>query len=438
MGQPRKDRPAPARAVRAGGVALPAALAAALALSGLGVGPAAGASVRTAALAAPVESVALAAATPQETTKVVTPLKAKTYSLSSYYGPRCIPTVDASDWHFGQDLAAKDGSPIYAVADGVVRTAGPASGFGQWIVIDHVIGGKKVSTVYGHMWNGTKYVKSGQVVKAGQHIADVGANGIATGPHLHLEVWPGGYGTASTDPLPYLKAHKVDLAAGASSALKRTTPTSCTYYATTRLNLRTSASTSSVSKLVLPVNASLATKPGSKDDGWFPVTYGSTKGWVSGLYVSPSKVAVPKPPAPPKPAATPKTVRYVAVTTLNLRASASTSSKVVAKLSRGTAVTYQGTVSKTGWVKVTAAGKTGYVDTEYVRTTKILALYDVKYVDVTTLNLRSKATTSSSVVAKLKRNAAVQPQAAASRGWQKVTSGGKTGYVATEYLRATK
>lgn len=412
-------------------------VAAALVFGGLGSAAAgaapAGAGGGT-ALAPSALSAALEAATPTNTTKVVTPLKAGKYRLSSYYGPRCMPTVNASDWHLGQDMAAADGTPIYAVASGVVRKAGAVSGFGQWIVIDHVIGGKKVSTVYGHMWNATKYVKAGQAVKAGQHIADVGSNGVATGPHLHLEVWPGGYGVSSTDPLTYMKARGVNLTAGATSAIKRVVPSSCTYYARTRLNLRVGASTTTPSTTVLPVNAKLVAKPGTKSNGWLPVRYGTRSGWVYSTYVGPSKVSVP--PTTSKP--TPKTVRYVAVTTLNLRASASTSAKVVAKLTRGAAVTYQGSVSSSGWVKVTSGGHTGYVATRYLKATKAQALYALKYVDVSVLNLRSKPTTSSSVVAKLARNKAVQPLAAASKGWQKVQVSGHTGYVATAYLRTTK
>jgi uncharacterized protein YgiM (DUF1202 family) len=144
-------------------------------------------------------------------------------------------------------------------------------------------------------------------------------------------------------------------------------------------------------------------------------------------------VSVPTTSTPTK-----KTVRYVAVTTLNLRASASTSSKVVAKLKRGAAVTYQGSVSKSGWVKVTSGGHTGYVAATYLKATKAHALYALKYVNVTVLNLRSKPSTSSSVVAKLKLNKAVQPLAAASKGWQKVSVSGHTGYVATRYLRTTR
>lgn len=124
------------------------------------------------------------------------PMAPGSFTISSGYGPR------AGGFHAGIDYAAPLGTPIYAAADGTVVAAGSASGFGQWIVIDHVIGGKKVSTVYGHMYPSGVLVHTGQPVKAGQHIANVGANGQATGPHLHFEVWPGGRltGGRSVDP----------------------------------------------------------------------------------------------------------------------------------------------------------------------------------------------------------------------------------------------
>ncbi|WP_330766999.1 M23 family metallopeptidase [Rhodococcus sp. M8-35] len=103
--------------------------------------------------------------------------------------------------HQGIDLAGSIGTPIYASADGVVRHAGPASGFGQWVVLDHTRGGRLVSTVYGHI--DTSTVTAGEQVRAGQQIATLGNRGESTGPHLHWEIWPGGWGTAAVDPLPY-------------------------------------------------------------------------------------------------------------------------------------------------------------------------------------------------------------------------------------------
>jgi murein DD-endopeptidase MepM/ murein hydrolase activator NlpD len=118
--------------------------------------------------------------------------------LTSTYGMR---------WgvlHAGIDLAAPIGTPEYAVMDGVVVRAGAASGFGLAVYIQHANGDV---TVYGHMEK--ILVQQGQVVHAGDTIALLGANGQATGPHLHLEVHVGGMMGRKIDPLPWLRQRGV-------------------------------------------------------------------------------------------------------------------------------------------------------------------------------------------------------------------------------------
>ncbi|MCQ4626177.1 peptidoglycan DD-metalloendopeptidase family protein [Corynebacterium sp. CCUG 69979] len=121
-------------------------------------------------------------------------------NFTSGFGPRW------GEQHNGADIANGLGTPIFAYADGVVVASGPASGFGQWIVIDHDGYGEFFSTVYGHMYEDGLRVKVGDQVKAGQHIADEGSNGFSTGAHLHFEVWPGGRlsGGHAVDPVPWL------------------------------------------------------------------------------------------------------------------------------------------------------------------------------------------------------------------------------------------
>jgi murein DD-endopeptidase MepM/ murein hydrolase activator NlpD len=106
--------------------------------------------------------------------------------------------------HAGIDLAAPLGTPEYAAMDGVVLRAGPASGFGLAVYIQHSNGDV---TVYGHMEK--ILVTEGQVVRAGETIALLGANGQATGPHLHFEVHVGGMLGTKIDPLPWLRARGV-------------------------------------------------------------------------------------------------------------------------------------------------------------------------------------------------------------------------------------
>jgi murein DD-endopeptidase MepM/ murein hydrolase activator NlpD len=117
-------------------------------------------------------------------------------SLTSGYGARWGTT------HYGLDIANSMGTPLVAAADGVVIEAGPASGFGLWVRIEHADG---TVTVYGHM--DTITVNEGEQVKAGDQIATMGSRGYSTGPHLHFEVWdPDGL---KLNPLPWLNEHGV-------------------------------------------------------------------------------------------------------------------------------------------------------------------------------------------------------------------------------------
>ena len=86
--------------------------------------------------------------------------------------------------HVGIDYAASPGTPVRAVADGVVRRAGRAGGYGNVVEIAH---GRGYSTRYGHLRGFAKGIDEGTRVKQGQVIAYVGMTGLATGPHLHYE-----------------------------------------------------------------------------------------------------------------------------------------------------------------------------------------------------------------------------------------------------------
>ncbi|MFI5716994.1 peptidoglycan DD-metalloendopeptidase family protein [Nocardia sp. NPDC051750] len=129
------------------------------------------------------------------------PMAAGTFSVSDVFGSR-------GGGHKGIDLAAADGTPIFAVSDGVVVAAGAASGFGNWIVVDSVDpgNGRAYSAVYGHMWDDGVLVRVGEQVRAGQHIGAVGSAGESSGPHLHFEIVPGGRftGGRQIDPMPWL------------------------------------------------------------------------------------------------------------------------------------------------------------------------------------------------------------------------------------------
>lgn len=129
---------------------------------------------------------------PTEETKpeAVTWLRPCSYvRISSPFGNRESPTEGASSYHQGVDLAAAEGTPIYATRSGTVTVATYSNSAGYYVSINH---GDGFSSVYMHM---TKYVvSSGQQVSAGQVIGYVGSTGISTGPHLHFGIsYNGGY-----------------------------------------------------------------------------------------------------------------------------------------------------------------------------------------------------------------------------------------------------
>ena len=103
--------------------------------------------------------------------------------ITSNYGFRIHPTRHRRLFHQGIDFAAPRGTPIVAVADGVVTFVGRRRGYGQMVEIRHVNG---YTTRYAH--NQSNLVDEGQQVRRGQKIGTVGATGTATGPHVHFEV----------------------------------------------------------------------------------------------------------------------------------------------------------------------------------------------------------------------------------------------------------
>lgn len=121
----------------------------------------------------------------------------KSYRLTSPFGMRIHPITGKETMHQGVDMAAPQGTPIYAAKDGkVTRTAYQAGGAGYYVSISH---GGGFASIYMHM---THYiVKPGQYVKAGQVIGYVGSTGGSTGPHLHFGI---SYNGTYVNPLKYV------------------------------------------------------------------------------------------------------------------------------------------------------------------------------------------------------------------------------------------
>jgi murein DD-endopeptidase MepM/ murein hydrolase activator NlpD len=123
--------------------------------------------------------------------------------VTSCYGSR------GGTLHAGVDIAAPIGTPIYAPEGGTVVMAGPASGVGLAVAVQH---GDGSITLYGHV--NQFFVSTGQAVSTGQQIAEVGNRGQSTGPHLHFEVHMGGLYVNRVNPVPWLTARGISLGGG--------------------------------------------------------------------------------------------------------------------------------------------------------------------------------------------------------------------------------
>lgn len=108
----------------------------------------------------------------------------RTYKrLSSRFGYRTHPIRGGTRMHKGIDLSARTGTKIYAADNGTVVWSGWRGGFGRCLIIDHHNG---YTTTYGHC---SKLVAdTGDNVRRGDYIGDVGSTGASTGAHLHFEI----------------------------------------------------------------------------------------------------------------------------------------------------------------------------------------------------------------------------------------------------------
>ena len=117
------------------------------------------------------------------------PLDSESFWVSSEFGKRKNPFSGEMKNHNGIDLAAAEGTPVYAIKDGAVYAAIENDAeFGNYIILSHDQG--KMTSVYAHLSKirPERY----QYVKKGEVIGYVGQTGMATGPHLHFEIRQGG------------------------------------------------------------------------------------------------------------------------------------------------------------------------------------------------------------------------------------------------------
>lgn len=116
--------------------------------------------------------------------------------VTSSYGYRVHPITGNYTMHNGVDLAAYQGTAIYATKSGYVTTATYNYAYGYYVTINHMDG---FSSLYGHM---THYIVSeGDYVSQGQTIGYVGSTGYSTGPHLHFTIY---YNGDTVNPMNYI------------------------------------------------------------------------------------------------------------------------------------------------------------------------------------------------------------------------------------------
>ena len=206
----------------------------------------------------------------------------------------------------------------------------------------------------------------------------------------------------------------------------------------TSVNFRSAPNTSSTSYGEL--------KNGTKvnvvgvSSGWYKVTYNGKTGYIHPDYITLASSSAGTAIAPSNTVtSTTGTAGTVKCSSsVNLRSEANTSSSILAELKNGTAVTVVSTAN--GWCKVNCSGKTGYIKQDYVSTTGSVSNNTSASTGTaavvkcsSTVNFRSAASTSSTVLGELKNGTAVTVLST-SNGWSKVSYAGTTGYISADYL----
>ena len=125
----------------------------------------------------------------------IQPIKKGDGRIVSGFGMRYHPILKYRRMHYGIDISAPSGTPIYATGDGTVKSVGRHGGYGNTVIIDHDYG---YQTLYGHMK--TIIVKRHKKVKRGEIIGYVGNTGLSRAPHVHYEII---YNNKKINPVNY-------------------------------------------------------------------------------------------------------------------------------------------------------------------------------------------------------------------------------------------
>lgn len=221
-----------------------------------------------------------AAATSEEPSMPVFPTDAATGwllpvagTISQGYGPaNTDPSLRASyrkGYHTGIDIAAPEGTPIFARQSGVVTRASDAGdGYGESAIV--AAGEAGVTQIYGHM--SRVDVAVGQQLAQGDRIGLVGSSGFVTGPHLHFEVRRG---ADDVDPGPWL-ASPVD-----PLPLTPTAAALATFTVTPANGLNLRDGPNGAVLIAVPQGTAVDLRA-----DWLPVRVNGRDGWMHGAYLT--------------------------------------------------------------------------------------------------------------------------------------------------------
>lgn len=216
-------------------------------------------------------------------------------------------------------------------------------------------------------------------------------------------------GLVQLNPAPFGRGWKVGATIEAFAEEAKVT--------TSNLNMRTGPGTSYPVILVIPKGATVSVVGYS--GSWAQVTYGGRSGYASTSYLaSPSSSTE---------------VRYTTAN-LNLRTGPGTGYPIILVIPKGSSVTVLGISS--GWANVNYSGRTGYVSTSYLSTTKpdsSTGASQYTYTTTSSLNLRSGPSTGYSILLVIPQGTPITVLETAN-GWHKASYAGKTGYVSASYV----
>ena len=188
----------------------------------------------------------------------------------------------------------------------------------------------------------------------------------------------------------------------------------------TSLNVRSGPATSYTTKFIVNKGDNVTVEDSA--DGWYKITTKDGKnGWASSKYIQTSQNTT--------------TTKVVSISSLNMRSGPSTSYSIIEVLTKDTQVEVISV--EDGWAKIKYNSKTGYVSNQYLSDKKVEEVTQIKYVNATTLNVRSGPSTTYSIIDTLKQDAKVEV-ISIENNWAKIKHNNEIGYVSAEYLSDKK